>query len=159
MKKLLLVAAGLLLAGAAIAQVPGAKVSTTLSGTEYIQNQNAAVSSVFSANTLAKYSRVAAGTATALSTTSPATLTPTLGNVFTVTPTGALTINAASAPVGEYLTIVVTTSGTSSFVLTFGTNFKSTGTLATGTVSAKVFTVSFLCDGTNCNEISRTTAM
>lgn len=159
MKKLLLVAAGLMLAGAAIAQVPGAKVSTTLSGTEYIANQNAGVSSVFSTNTLAKYGRVAAGTASALSTTSPASLNPTLSNVFTLTPSADLTINAASAPVGEYLTIVVTTSGTTSYTLTFGTKFKSTGTLATGTVTAKVFTVSFLCDGTNCNEISRTTAM
>ena len=58
------------------------------------------------------------------------------------------------------MTFVVTTSGTtSSFTITFGTNFKTTGTLATGTVTAKVFTVSFIGDGSNMCETSRTTAM
>ena len=55
--------------------------------------------------------------------------------------------------------LVITTSGASSFVLTFGTAFKTTGTLATGTVTAKVFTINFVYDGTNFNEVSRTTAM
>ena len=53
----------------------------------------------------------------------------------------------------------VLTSGTTSRTLTFGTNFKSTGTLATGTVSAKVLMIGFLFDGTNFCETGRTTAM
>lgn len=44
--------------------------------------------------------------------------------------------------------------------LTRGANYKTTATLATGIVSGKVFTVSFVCvDGTNWYETSRTTAM
>jgi hypothetical protein len=60
---------------------------------------------------------------------------------------------------GARVSIVVTTANTTSRTLTFGTNFKTTGTLATGTVASKVFTISFIGDGTNLNEVSRTTAM
>jgi hypothetical protein len=55
--------------------------------------------------------------------------------------------------------VVVTTSGTSSFNITPTTNFKSTGALATGTSTGKVFTITFVGDGTNMNEVARTTAM
>jgi hypothetical protein len=92
-------------------------------------------------------------------TTGTVSLDPTVTETFTVTPSGAMTINAASAPSGATVVLVITTSGTSSFTLTFGTNFKTTGTLATGTVSGKVFTISFTSDGTNLNETSRTVAM
>ncbi|MDP2941988.1 MAG: hypothetical protein Q8O36_00520, partial [Candidatus Omnitrophota bacterium] len=68
-------------------------------------------------------------------------------------------ISASNLTAGQKINLVITTSGTSSFTLTFGSNFKSTGTLATGTVSAKVFVVSFVSDGTNLNEVARTTAM
>lgn len=83
------------------------------------------------------------------------------GNVIPYTPTQATTINAATVTgtAGQMLTFVITTSGTTSFTITFGTNFKSTGTLATGTVSGKVFTITFLSDGNFFNEISRTVAM
>lgn len=81
-------------------------------------------------------------------------------SVFTITPTGACTFNASGGVAGNRCTFIVTTSGTSAFVLTFGTNFKTTGTLSTGTVTAKVFTVSFVCkNGTEWDETSRTTAM
>lgn len=97
---------------------------------------------------------------TVLGTTGTVSLDPTLGNLFTCTPTAAITaLNAASVPTGQLIYIVFTTSGTSSFVVTFNTNFKTTGTLATGTVSGKVFTMTFISDGTNFNETSRTTAM
>lgn len=104
---------------------------------------------------------VANGTSavTALGTTGTISLDPTLGRVFTVTPTGAITLNAASAPAGAVVYLVVTTSGTSSFTTTFSTKFKTTGTLASGTVSAKVFTITFIGDGTNLNEVARTAAM
>lgn len=86
-------------------------------------------------------------------------LDPSLANVFTLTPGEDETIAAASAPAGQYVSIVVTTSGSTSRTLTFGTKFKTTGTLATGTVTAKVFTITFVGDGTNLNEVARTTAM
>lgn len=87
----------------------------------------------------------------------------TLSNVrsqYTITPTGNCTFNLISGSVaGAYFTFLVTTSGTSSFTLTWGTNFVTTGTLATGTVSGKIFTVTFQGDGTKYIEVSRTTAM
>lgn len=95
----------------------------------------------------------------ALASTATIALDTALGNTFTHTPTQAETINAATVVPGQRLTFIITTSGTSSFTLTFGTNFKSTGTLATGTVSAKVFTIEFISDGTNYNEVARSTAM
>ncbi len=79
---------------------------------------------------------------------------------ITITPTNACTFNASGGVVGQRATFVITTSGTSSFTLTWGTNFRSTGTLATGTTTAKVFTVSYLCTNATPTwvETSRTTA-
>lgn len=75
----------------------------------------------------------------------------------TITPTGAATFNASGGVAGQILVFSITTSGTSSFTLTWGTNFRKTGTLATGTTSARFFTVSFIClDGTTWTEIART---
>lgn len=99
------------------------------------------------------------GPLTALGNTGTVSLDPALGDVFSTTPSGDMTINAASALLGARVSVVVTTSGTTPRTLTFGTSFKSTGTLSTGASSAKVFTVSFIGDGTNLNEVSRTTAM
>jgi len=81
------------------------------------------------------------------------------GGVSKITPSANATINAASVINGQPLSFVVTTSGNTAFIVTFGTNFKSTGTLNTGVTTAKVFTVNFIGDGTNYNETSRTTAM
>lgn len=97
---------------------------------------------------------------TALGTTGTVSISTDYAEVQSISPTGDCTLNAISAGgPNRRLSLVVTTSGTSNHVLTFGTNFKSTGTLATGTVSGKVFTVNFVSDGTNLNETSRTTAM
>lgn len=98
-------------------------------------------------------------TKTALAASGAVSLDPTLGEVFTLTPTGAVTLSALSAAVGSRVYLVTTTSGTTSFALTFGTAFKSQGALSTGTVSGKVLVVAFVGDGTNLNEVSRTAAM
>jgi hypothetical protein len=88
------------------------------------------------------------------------TMTVTMNkSVYTITPTNACTFNASGGIAGQYCTFVITTSGASSFTLTWSTNFKVTGTLATGTSSGKVFTIEFVYDGTNWNETSRTVAM
>lgn len=81
-------------------------------------------------------------------------------SVITITPSGACTFNAANGGIiGQEVMFAVTTSGVSSFVLTWGTNYKSTATLATGTTTAKMFAVTFRCYATNLwMEISRTTA-
>jgi hypothetical protein len=82
-------------------------------------------------------------------------------STYTLTPGQSETINAVTtgAIAGRPYYLVITTSGTSSYTLTFGTNFKTTGTLATGTTSAKKFVVTFIFDGTSFCEASRTTAM
>lgn len=98
-------------------------------------------------------------TKTALTPGATVTVTSTTGNFFTLTPAQDEAINATTVGVqGQPLIIKVLTSGTSSYTLTFGTNFKSTGTLATGTVTAKTFMVGFLSDGTNYIETFRTAA-
>ncbi len=83
------------------------------------------------------------------------------GDVFTYVPTENTTITAKNIAPGQRVSIQFTTSGTSSFTITFGTGFLTTGTLATGTTSAKVFVVCFEADpsGTSLKETSRTTAM
>jgi len=98
--------------------------------------------------------------AATLATTGTMTTTLTNLRVITITPTGNCTFNASGGFAGQPISFVITTSGVSSFNLTFGTNFKSQGVLATGTTSGKVFTVSFICtNGTQWAEVSRSTAM
>jgi hypothetical protein len=82
-------------------------------------------------------------------------------SAYTLTPGQNETINAVTtgAIAGRLYGLVITTSGTTSYTLTFGTAFKTTATLATGTTSGKVFVMIFLFDGTNFIEASRTTAM
>jgi hypothetical protein len=105
--------------------------------------------------TLAGYGITDAITQTATSAAAPATtgtMTVPAGSgaehFVTITPTGACTFNATGGVVGQKMTFLVTTSGTSAFVLTFGTNFRKVGTLSTGTVSARYFAVTFVCYAT-----------
>jgi hypothetical protein len=81
------------------------------------------------------------------------------GSVFKLTPDQALTINGSNGVIGQRASIVITTSGTTAFVITLGTLFKSTGTLSTGVLNNKRFVLSFVYDGTNWCEMSRTAAM
>lgn len=102
---------------------------------------------------------VSTGTPVALASAATVAFTPTT-TVTTHTPTQSETINFSTpGTAGTEIFLEIVTSGTSSFTLTFGTNTKTTGTLATGTVSAKTFVVSFVSDGTNWVETARTTAM
>lgn len=80
--------------------------------------------------------------------------------VVTVTPTGNCTFNGSGGVVGMDCTFVITTTGTTSRTLTWGTNFKTVGTLATGAVSGKVFCVRFVCYAAGLwAESGRTAAM
>lgn len=76
-----------------------------------------------------------------------------------LTPNSTRTLTTTIAPAGQTRTLIILTSGTTSYILTFGTGFKSTGTLATGTTSARRFVVEFLSDGTSMIETSRTVAI
>lgn len=77
----------------------------------------------------------------------------------TVTPNATGTFTSTVPPAGTICTLEIVTSGTTSYTMTFGTGFKTTGTLATGTVTAKTFMLAFLSNGTTLNELSRTAAM
>ncbi len=76
-----------------------------------------------------------------------------------VTPNATGTFTTTVPVVGTTCTLIVLTSGVTSFVMTFGTGFKTTGTLTTGTVSARYFVFRFVSDGTNLIEASRTIAI
>lgn len=98
------------------------------------------------------------GAAATSATTGTMTVNMT-SRVITITPTGNCTFNASGGVAGQTVTFSITTSGVSSFTLTFGTNFRKTGTLATGTTSARFFTVTFIClDGVIWSELCRTAA-
>lgn len=86
---------------------------------------------------------------------------PMTRSVYSLTPRGDCTINATNGQAGNIVALIVTTTGTTSWTLTFNTNYKTTGTLATGVVSGKVFTITFACSADNVTwvELARTTAM
>lgn len=88
------------------------------------------------------------------------TLTVTMnGSMKRITPNGACTFNASGGALGQRCTFIITTSGATSYTLTFSTNFKSAGTLSTGTVSAKMYAVNFIYNGSLWVETGRTAAM
>jgi len=80
-------------------------------------------------------------------------------DVVKVTPTANATYTTTVPAVGMTKTLMILTSGTTSRTITFGTGFKSTGTLATGTTSGKVFVIHFTSDGVSLYESGRTAAM
>jgi len=98
-------------------------------------------------------------TSTAITASATPAINAALGNVFTLTPGEDETISITGMTAGQPIYLIILTSGSSSRTLTFGTGFKTTGTLATGTSSGKYFIMSFISDGTNVYEVSRTTAI
>lgn len=96
---------------------------------------------------------------TALTPGLTVSVNPALGGVFTLTPGENETINAASVIAGQTLTVIILTSGASSFDLDFVANFIFAGTLATGVNDGKYFVIEFVSDGTNYIEKSRTAAL
>jgi hypothetical protein len=79
--------------------------------------------------------------------------------VCKVTPTATGTFTTTVPPAGTRCTLIVLTTGVTSFTMTFGTGFKTTGTLATGTVAARYYVFQFISDGTSVIEASRTIAI
>lgn len=82
-----------------------------------------------------------------------------LNRTVKVTPNATATYTTTVPISGTRVNLLILTSGTTSYTITFGTGFKSAGTLATGTVSARVFSLAFVSDGTNLYEVSRTGAL
>lgn len=76
-----------------------------------------------------------------------------------VTPNATASFTSTVPAAGMRRTLLILTSGASSYTMTFGTGFRSQGTLATGVTTARYFALEFISDGTNLVELSRTTAM
>jgi hypothetical protein len=76
-----------------------------------------------------------------------------------ITVTAARTLTTTVPAAGVRCSVIILTSGTSSFVITFGSGFKPVGTLATGTTTNRVFVVNFISNGTVLYETGRTAAM
>lgn len=66
-----------------------------------------------------------------------------------------LQASATGAVSGKRTTLKITSSGTTQYVLTFGSGFTSQGTLVLGTTSGVVWMVEFVYDGTYFRECSR----
>lgn len=79
--------------------------------------------------------------------------------VAQLTPNSTRTLTTTVPRTGERRTIIILTSGTTSYTITFGTGFKPVGTLATGTTSARRFCINFISDGTFLIETGRTAAI
>ena len=80
---------------------------------------------------------------------------PNLHKTTTVNATGNATINASAVgTAGQHMWILIVNDATSGKVITFGTNFRSSGTL-TGTASRQA-TIHFISDGVSWSEVART---
>jgi len=77
--------------------------------------------------------------------------------IYTDIPAQDQTINVLTngSLVGGRFILEINTSGTSSYVITFNSNFATIGTLTTGTTTAVTYLIEFVYDGTNFQEISR----
>ena len=105
---------------------------------------------------------VANGTGTITTVAPVVTTTPlALATNYRVqfTPNAAVALTTTVPVAGAECTLVVVTSGATSYVLTFSTGFLSQGTLTTGTVTAKTFVLKYISNGTNLLEVSRTIAI
>lgn len=80
-------------------------------------------------------------------------------NTWLKTPTSTQSYTADVPQAGERRTMIILTSGTTPYTITFSTGFKTTGTLSTGSTSARRFIIEFISDGTYLIETSRTTAI
>lgn len=100
---------------------------------------------------------IATSAVTVLGTTGTVNVDMALGEVYTMTPTGTVTLTASNCVSGRRSTIIVTTSGTTSFTITPSTNMKGTA-LSTGTTTAKTFGWSFICNSTTAVQQGAATA-
>lgn len=83
----------------------------------------------------------------------------TTNSVVKMSPTANTTYTSTVPAAGSTRVVLILQTTTTSRTITFGSGFKPTGTLATGTTAQRVFAVSFVSDGTNLYETARTAAM
>jgi|GEM_PF-3165999 len=102
---------------------------------------------------------VTGAVSTPLSPGSTVAITASAGTTYTLTPAQAESITVSGGVEAQDLYLLITTSGATSYTLTFSTGFHSAGTLATGTATGAVFVVHFKDIGGTFYEVSRTAAM
>jgi hypothetical protein len=88
---------------------------------------------------------------------------PSLGSIFSISPTVA-TLIVASPPAGGFvagteLTLIIHQTTTTSQPISFGFGYSSQGQILLGTVAGTMFVLRFVSDGTKLREVSRTIAM
>ena len=74
-------------------------------------------------------------------------------------PSATKTFTTTVPPAGTVRTLILKQTNTTAKTMTFGTGFKTTGTLALGTTANRLFTLIFVSDGTNLIQIARSTAI
>ncbi len=79
--------------------------------------------------------------------------------IASITANANKTLTTTVPPAGAVRTVRIRTNSTTSRTITFGSGFKSAGTLATGTANNREFIIRFESDGTSLWEISRTGAL
>ena len=135
---------------------------TVTLGSEEVVTANIATGNTYVQPILSQAVRIAsAATTDTFSATISMSVAAAVNAVHSIACTGstASTINlSGSGSVGQLLVIVFTTDATGGNVITYGTNFKSTGT-HTLTGASKRFTSFFMSDGTYFCEIARTAAL
>jgi hypothetical protein len=88
-------------------------------------------------------------------TPNTANLDVSLGQVFKLTTTKAVTVNPLNILPGSHVYLIVTGGG--AHAVTFGTGIKSSGALSA--TSGGVFVLHFICDNTSLFELGRTAAL
>jgi hypothetical protein len=78
-----------------------------------------------------------------------------VNRVSKVTISANTTLTTTIPNPGSFAFVIVVSSGATSRVVTFGTGFRPTSTLETGTTSGVEFVVMFVSDGTGLIEVSR----
>jgi len=78
------------------------------------------------------------------------------GQLFTLSVTAAVTLTITNPVAGAQVFLIITNSGASAKIVTFGTNIRGLGTLTTGASGGEVYTINFVCDGTALYEFART---
>ena len=74
-------------------------------------------------------------------------------------PTATKTLTTTVPRAGEIRQLILFQTNTTAKTMTFGTGFKTTGTLALGTTANRYFTLIFVSNGTHLIEIARSTAI
>jgi len=97
------------------------------------------------------------GSTTALTSSSTVAVDFATNKLYKITPaeSGTFTTFVDGCVIGDTGVLVISSSGSDNENLVFGTRFKSSGSVGTGTVADKVTTIYFVNDGVNWNEIAR----